>query len=64
MLAAKIVDLNLGDNQHTDGGVSIDTAYDMLNVGERSVRLARKVQRDSTKWSTGIVASLQRGRAC
>jgi transposase len=44
MVAAKIANLERGDNQHTPiGGTSQEDAARLLNVGERSVQRAKKV---------------------
>lgn len=47
MVAARLADLQLGANQHTQG-VPIGRAADLLNVGERSVARAKEVVRDGT----------------
>ncbi|MDB4261354.1 ParB N-terminal domain-containing protein [bacterium] len=43
MIAAELANIRLGDNQHSEEGVSIDTASDMLNVGRASTARAKKV---------------------
>jgi ParB-like chromosome segregation protein Spo0J len=45
MVAAKIADLDLGANQHSEG-TSIDVASKSMNVSKSSVDRARKVRRD------------------
>jgi hypothetical protein len=54
MVAAKLANLNLGDNQHREGS-SIELASDLLNVGRETVKRAKAVQRDGAE-------ELQRGR--
>lgn len=48
MVAAKIADWETGTNQHTRGGANLpaDSAADMLNVSERTVKSARSVCQD------------------
>ncbi len=47
MVAAKLANMRVGDNQHkvaSIGGTSEKRAAELLNVGERSVERAKKVQ--------------------
>jgi hypothetical protein len=43
MIGAKMASLEVGDNQHSLKGVSIETASKLLNVGRASIARARKV---------------------
>jgi ParB-like chromosome segregation protein Spo0J len=43
MVAAKLAQLRLGDNQHSEG-LPIGRSSELLNVGERTVARAREVQ--------------------
>jgi hypothetical protein len=43
LVAAKLANFKLGDNQHTGAGVSIDRASQLLNVGVASTNRCRKV---------------------
>jgi N6-adenosine-specific RNA methylase IME4 len=47
MVAAKLVTLKLGDNQHSEG-LPIGRGSELLNVGERSVARAREVRERGT----------------
>ena len=47
MVAAKLANLEVGDNQHSPiGGTSQSDAAEMLNVGKRSVERAKEVRDD------------------
>lgn len=47
MVAGKVANLSVGDNQHTQiCGASQTEAAGLLNVSERSVSAAKKVQRE------------------
>jgi hypothetical protein len=51
MIAGKIANMKLGDNQHTKEGGSIDlpSAAEMMNVSPASVKRAKSVQEHGTK---------------
>jgi ParB-like chromosome segregation protein Spo0J len=60
MVAAKLANLELGANQHTEGeGVSIETASRLLNVSRSSVNRALKVLRQG---DPALVESVQQGK--
>ena len=56
MVAAKIANLRLGDNQHSEG-TSIDAASKTMNVSKSSVDRARKVLRHGDPKMTAAVES-------
>jgi hypothetical protein len=58
MVAAKLANMRLGDNQHTEG-LPIGRASEMLNVSERSTARARKVQEQG---APGLAQAVERGR--
>ncbi|RIZ70584.1 MAG: hypothetical protein D0528_01160 [Methylococcales bacterium] len=53
MVAAKLANISLGDNQHVGGSANLQTqtsradAAKMLNVSERSVNSAKKVEQNA-----------------
>ncbi len=57
MVAAKLVTLKLGDNQHSKG-LPIGRGSELLNVGERSVARAREVREHG---APELVAAVERG---
>ena len=63
MVAARIANYRVGDNQHTAGSANLPTleAARLLNVAERSVRSARAVQERGTPELVAAVAPRARG---
>jgi hypothetical protein len=57
MVAAKLANMMLGDNQHAEG-LPIGSASEMLNVGERTVARARAV---IDHGHPELVSSVERG---
>jgi phage N-6-adenine-methyltransferase len=57
MVAAKIANLPIGANQHSEG-LPIGRASELLNVGERSIARAREVQERGTP---SLIASVEAG---
>ena len=61
MVAAKIADMQVGDNQYASANLqthSRSEAAAKLNVSERSVNTAKKVQREGAK---ELIAAVQDG---
>jgi len=59
MVAAKLANLELGDNQHNKQGTSIEVSSRLLNVSRASVERAKTVQRDG---APELQAAVERGQ--
>lgn len=57
MVAARLADLKVGDNQHTTEGVPVGAASKLLNVKERSTARAKEVLRGGVPEVADAVAS-------